>query len=115
MQETLHMAIELNCEFANFYSAMAYPGSKLYEIAVKERWQLPDEWHGFSQHSYEMLPLPTKHISAQEGLKFRDDAFHTYFGTPAYLEMIERKFGKKVKEHIQVMTRTRLKRKVLEN
>ncbi|MFQ5788246.1 MAG: B12-binding domain-containing radical SAM protein, partial [Thermodesulfobacteriota bacterium] len=27
MRETLNMAIDLNCEFANFYSAMAYPGS----------------------------------------------------------------------------------------
>ena len=26
MQETLDLALELNCEFANFYSAMAYPG-----------------------------------------------------------------------------------------
>lgn len=115
MQETLDMAVELNCEFANFYSAMAYPGSKLYEIAVKERWKLPDEWYGFSQHSYETLPLPTKYVSAEESLKFRDNAFHTYFGAPAYLEMIERKFGKTVREHIQEMTRTRLKRKALEN
>jgi radical SAM superfamily enzyme YgiQ (UPF0313 family) len=115
MQETLDMAVELNCEFANFYSAMAYPGSKLYEIAVKERWKLPDEWHGFSQLSYETLPLPTKYISAQESLKFRDDAFHKYFGTPLYLEMIERKFGRTVREHMQEMTRTRLKRKALEN
>ena len=27
MQETLDLALELNCEFANFYCAMAYPGS----------------------------------------------------------------------------------------
>ena len=26
MQETLDLALDLNCEFANFYSAMAYPG-----------------------------------------------------------------------------------------
>ena len=31
MQATLDLALELNCEFANFYSAMAYPGSPLYE------------------------------------------------------------------------------------
>lgn len=32
MQEILDLAIETNCEFANFYSAMAYPGSKLYNL-----------------------------------------------------------------------------------
>lgn len=114
MQETLDMAMELNCEFVNFYCAMAYPGSKLYDIAIDEKWQLPNSWHAFSQHSYETLPLPTKHISAKEVLAFRDEAFHKYFGNPKYLYMIEKKFGKKIKEHIQEMTKTRLKRKILE-
>lgn len=27
MQETLDLALELNCEFVNFYTVMAYPGS----------------------------------------------------------------------------------------
>jgi radical SAM superfamily enzyme YgiQ (UPF0313 family) len=114
MGETLQLEIDLNCEFVNFYCTMAYPGSKLYDIAVKEGWDLPQEWHGFSQHSYEMLPLPTKHISAKEVLKFRDDAFHAYFENPNYLNMIEEKFGIKVREHVQEMTKTRLKRKLLE-
>lgn len=115
MRKTLDMAMELNSEWANFYCAMAYPGSELYGIAIKEGWKLPKEWHGFSQHSYEMLPLPTKHITAKEVLQFRDDAFHKYFENPSYLAMVEKKFGMQVKEHIQKMTKTRLKRKLLEN
>ncbi|MBT3878894.1 MAG: radical SAM protein [Candidatus Scalindua sp.] len=114
MKETLDMAIDLNCEFANFYSAMAYPGSKLYDIAVKEGWELPREWHGYSQHSYETLPLSTNYLSAREVLKFRDDAFHKYFENQKYLSMIENKFGNKVKEYVQEMTKTRLKRKILD-
>lgn len=113
MQETLDLAMELNCEFGNFYCAMAYPGSKLYEIAVKENWELPKEWHGFSQHSYEMQPLPTKHISAREVVKFRDDAFHIYNENPKYLDMLEKTFGKAVRDHVVNMTKTRLKRKIL--
>ena len=115
MKETLDVAMEINSEWANFYCAMAYPGSKLYDIAVDEGCELPKEWHGFSQHSYEMLPLPTKYLSAREVLKFRDDAFHRYFENPNYLNMIENKFGENVKEHILEMTKTRLKRKLLEN
>lgn len=115
MQETFEMAMNLNCEFVNFYCAMAYPGSRLYEIALREGWKLPKEWHAFSQHSYEMLPLPTKYISAKEVLKFRDDAFHKYFESTDYLTMIEQKFGSHIKEHIQEMTRNRLKRKILEH
>jgi radical SAM superfamily enzyme YgiQ (UPF0313 family) len=113
MRETLDLAKQLNCEFANFYSAMAYPGSKLYEIARRENWVLPQEWHGFSQHSYETCPLPTKHVAAREVLQFRDEAFHEYFAHPLYLNMLEAKFGRKVRDHIQEITQTRLKRKLL--
>ncbi len=113
MQETLDMAMEINSELANFYCAMAYPGSKLYDIAIKEGWELPKEWHGFSQYSYETLPLSTKHISAKEVLQFRDDAFHKYFSNPAYLRMIESKFGRDVRSHIEQMSSEGLKRKLL--
>src|SRR6185436_13898454 len=49
MQRTLDLAIDLNCEFANFYSAMAYPGSALYTQALREGWALPESWSGYSQ------------------------------------------------------------------
>lgn len=113
MQETLDMSLELNCEFANFYSAMAYPGSKLYDMALEAGWKLPESWHGYSQHSYECLPLPTKFVSASDVLNFRDDAFHAYFANPAYLGMVEEKFGLPVRKHIERITTSRLKRKLL--
>jgi radical SAM superfamily enzyme YgiQ (UPF0313 family) len=115
MQETLDMAMELNCEYANFYCAMAYPGSKLYDIAVESGWQLPESWHSYSQHAYECLPLPTKYISASKVLKFRDDAFHAYFANPGYLGLIEARFGRNVREHVERITSKRLRRKILEN
>jgi anaerobic magnesium-protoporphyrin IX monomethyl ester cyclase len=115
MRQTLDLAKELNCEFANFYCAMAYPGSKLYETAIKEGWTLPESWHGFSQHSYEMQPLPSRYISAVDVLRFRDEAFHEYFENPLYLTMIEERFGLPVREHVEEMTKTRIRRKLLEN
>jgi radical SAM superfamily enzyme YgiQ (UPF0313 family) len=114
MQETLDMAVMLQCEFANFYCAMAYPGSKLYETAVKKGLELPGSWHGFSQHSYETLPLPTKYLAARDVLRFRDDAFHKYFENANYQGLIEMKFGRQVRQHIQEVTKTRLKRQLLE-
>ena len=113
MQDTLDMSIDLNCEFANFYSAMAYPGSKLYLDALKEDWQLPETYVGYSQHSYETTPLPTKHISAAEVLKFRDEAFLKYYKNSEYLDMIENKFGESTRLGIEEMTRIKLKRKIL--
>ncbi|ADG94586.1 Radical SAM domain protein [Arcobacter nitrofigilis DSM 7299] len=115
MQETLDMAKELNCEFANFYCAMAYPGSPLYNIALKESLELPDVWHGYSQHSYVMQPLPSKYVTAKEIVKFRDEAFHEYFESSTYLNMLENKFGVDVKKHMVEITQTRLKRKILDD
>ena len=114
MQETLEMAIELNCEFSNMYCAMAYPGSQLHQTALEEGWQLPDVWHGYSQHSYVMQPLPSKVMAAKEIVQFRDNAFHQYFESDRYLSMLEEKFGLDVKLHMQEITQSRLKRKILE-
>ncbi|HEY44603.1 MAG TPA: radical SAM protein, partial [Anaerolineae bacterium] len=79
MGKTLELAMEINAEWANFYSAMAYPGSQLYRLAIKEGWSLPETWQGYSQYSYETRPLPTKHLSETEVLRFRDYAFQLYF------------------------------------
>ncbi|HPK53874.1 MAG TPA: radical SAM protein, partial [Smithellaceae bacterium] len=41
MRDTFNLAKELNCEYANFYVAMAYPGSMLYQEAISKGWKLP--------------------------------------------------------------------------
>lgn len=115
MNETLDLAIEANCEFANFYCAMAYPGSKLYSMALQNGWRLPKSWIGYSQHSYETTPLPSKVLPASEILKFRDDAFHQYFNNPRYLNMIKTRFGQQVHDHVLEMTKIKLKRKLIED
>jgi radical SAM superfamily enzyme YgiQ (UPF0313 family) len=114
MQQTLALALEANCEFANFYSAMAYPGSKLYTLAIEEGRKLPDKWIGYSQHSYEAFPLQTDALSNAEVLRFRDEAFIRYFTDESYLALVRRKFGEGVVSHIRDMTGIRLKRKLLE-
>jgi len=113
MQETLELALEANCEFANFYCAMAYPGSKLYKMALEQNWELPASWIGYSQHSYETLPLRTETLTSAQVLKFRDEAFVKYFTNPAYLAGVQNKFGGAVVQHLQDMTKIRLKRKIL--
>lgn len=111
MTATLELAIELNCEFANFYCTMAYPGSHLYNLAIQEGWALPEKWSSYSQHSVDALPLPTKYVSAAEVLRFRDQAFQIYFSGPRYLDMVKRKFGPETIHDIELMTAHRLERR----
>jgi anaerobic magnesium-protoporphyrin IX monomethyl ester cyclase len=113
MQETLDLALELNCEHANFYAATALPGSPLYEFARSRRWDLPETYEEFAFLSYESKPLPTKHLSAREVLKFRDDAWHQYFTNPAYLSLVGEKFGVEAREGVERMSQVKLKRRLL--
>jgi radical SAM superfamily enzyme YgiQ (UPF0313 family) len=114
MQMTLDLAMEMNTEEANFYSAMAYPGSPLYGIAKKEGWKLPSSYEGFSQHSYGGQPLPTKHLTAEQVLAFRDEAWMKYHTSPKFLELIKRKFGATAVDETVKSTAIKLKRKILE-
>ncbi len=113
MTATLDLATDLNCEFANFYSAMAYPGSPLYALAVRQGVPLPERWTGYSQHARDCLPLPTRYVPARDVLRFRDAAFLSYYTSPRYLEMIGRRFGAGTVAHINQMTGYRLERDLL--
>jgi len=111
MTETLKLMLDINAEWANIYSAMAYPGSALYETAVQKGWPLPDSWQGYSQYAYETLPLPTEHLTSGEVLSFRDYAFNIYYENPRYLNKIKRLFGTETVHHLRKMTEHKLQRK----
>lgn len=116
MKETLSLALELNTEWANFYSAMAYPGSFLHQNAIAKGTMLPESeggpgWIGYSQHAFETLPLPTDVLSSGEVLAFRDKAFDIYFKNPNYISMMKRKYGQDVIDHITFMLSHKLTRK----
>lgn len=110
MQETLNMAKAWNFEWVNFYCNMAYPGSKLYDEAVQKGIKLPENWIDYGQYSEGFLPLPTKYVSAEEVLRFRDEAFEDYFRNTRYRWLIRRQFGDQAVNHIDQMLMHKLKR-----
>ena len=111
MQETLTLAKSLNLDFANFYSCMPYPGSKLFDETKPE--DLPDNWSGYSQHSFDTTPLPTAILSSADVLRFRDRAFIEFNTDSAYLERIKNKFGFSAANQIKNMTAYNLPRKLV--
>ena len=114
MQGTLDLAIEMNTEMANFYSAMAYPGSPLYGIAKKEGWRLPSSYTGYSQHSIYTQPLPTKYLTSEQVLAFRDEAWMKYHTNPKFLTLLKEKFGQVAVDQTLKSTQIKLRRKILE-
>ena len=114
MQKTLDLSIELCTSGWNAYAAMALPGSFLYKKSLENNYELPTTYEGFSFHSYETVPLSTKHLKAFEILNFRDNAFHKYHSNANFLNRIENKFGLNAKENILNSLQIKLKRKIIE-
>ncbi|HEC69180.1 MAG TPA: radical SAM protein [Candidatus Omnitrophica bacterium] len=115
MSQTLELAKELNLEYVNFYTAMAYPGSQLYLESVENKLPLPSDWAGYSQLGAESFPLSTKYLSNIEVLRFRDQAFSEYYNRDEYFSMIEEKFGPQVVEHIKDMLKYKIRRSLLQD
>jgi len=113
MQKTLDLGLELNTIAWNGYAAMALPGSALYKDAVDQGHSLPDSYIGYSFHSYETLPLPTRNISAADVLRFRDQAFQVYHSSEKFQARVRAKYGDQAVQNIKQMAKVRLKRKLL--
>lgn len=114
MRQTLDLALELNTETANMYPCQALPGSPLYYTAQANGWKLPDDYAGYAFLSYESQPLPTKHLTSAQVLQFRDAAWQEYFTNPAYLQLVESKFGTQERANVEAMTKIPLRRKLFE-
>ena len=93
---------------------MAYPGSPLHGIARREGWKLPSTYEGYSQHSYEAQPLPTKYLTPEQVLAFRDEAWMKYHTNPKFLGLLKQKFGPTAVDETVKSTGIKLKRKILE-
>ena len=83
-------------EMINLYPLFNLPGTSLYDN--KET-----DWSKYQLYSNRCSPASTKYLTSSEILKWRDMAFNKYMGSPAYLSMLERKFGLETKEHINRM------------
>lgn len=112
MQQTLDLALELNTEMINILPCQALPGTRLYYDA-KAKGVLPETLEGYGFLSYESTPLPTKFLTSAEILRFRDNAWNTYFSYPPFLDLIERKFGLLARKNIEELNKIKLKRKLL--
>ena len=115
IQNTFNLSLKLNTLGWNTYAAMALPGSQLYKEAVEKKIKLPENYEGYSFHSYNTQPLPNENLRADEILKIRDEKFIEYHSNVAFLNNIEKKFGKIARKNIEDMTKVRLKRKIIED
>jgi len=113
MQATLDFALENLTDMANFYCAMAYPGSPLYNQVRAQGIALPKTYSGYSQHAYDTLNMANGTLSAAEILRFRDSAWQKYHTDPRYLAWMESQFGANARADLERTTKIQLKRQLL--
>ena len=114
MKKTYALSKKLCTVGWNAYPSMALPGSQLYYEAKKSNAKLPDDYEGYSFHSYNTQPLSTTKLSASEILEFRDNCFTDYHQDKNFLEKIKSKFGIEAVNNINKMKKIKLKRKIIE-
>ena len=100
MQATFDLAQELNTEYINLFVCMAYPGTKLYEIAKQKGYPLPERWGQYGFFAPDAVPMRTETLTPKDILTFRDKAFKEYFSSGHYQGMIKKTFGQRTVDFI---------------
>ena len=112
MKKTFDLSLELCTSGWNTYAAMALPGSQLYKRAVQNNSKLPENYEGYSFHSYETQPLPTDELTPEQILKFRDEAYIKYHTYEPFLNKVRETYGEVAVNNILDNVKLKLKRKI---
>jgi len=79
IEQTIRFAIELDLDFAQFYCAVPFPGSKLCAQVRQKGWINTDDWSRFEQN---FSVLDTPQLKAEEVMRLRRLAFRRYYLRP---------------------------------
>ncbi len=80
LEETIVFAGKLKLDLAQFYCAVPFPGSRLYERALKEGWINPPDFSNFNQNT-PLLNLPA--LPAGVVSRYRARAYRRFYTSPA--------------------------------
>ncbi len=80
LEMTIAYAAQLKLDLAQFYCAVPFPGSSLYERALKERWINPPDFSNFNQNT-PLLNLPG--LPADVVSRYRARAYRRFYTRPA--------------------------------
>jgi len=82
INQTIDYAVELNPDFANFYPAVPYPGTALYDKVVKDGMLVEEDW---TRMEYSYYLLRGNGLDQQVVMDAINRAKRRFFMRPAYL------------------------------
>jgi radical SAM superfamily enzyme YgiQ (UPF0313 family) len=80
LQETIALSCSLPLDFAQFYCAVPFPGSPLYQEAREKGWLSSEGWDRFEQN---FSVLNTAELSADEVMAWRRRAYRRFYSRPS--------------------------------
>lgn len=88
MRQTIEFAKFLRLDYAQFYCAVAFPGSKLYDSCVKNGWIDNSDWRYFEQ-SFSVLTTPQ--LSSHQVMEARERAYREFYRQPYLVANVVKK------------------------
>jgi radical SAM superfamily enzyme YgiQ (UPF0313 family) len=79
MQETIDFAKYLKLDYTQFYCAVPFPGSRLYEECLENGWLDETDWSYYEQN---VSIITTPHLSADRVVAARERAYREYYRQP---------------------------------
>jgi radical SAM superfamily enzyme YgiQ (UPF0313 family) len=85
MDQTIEYAIELDPDFANFYPAVPYPGTALYDKCIRESLLPPDAKDDWSKMEYSYYVLRGNGLDEHVVMNAINRAKRRFFLRPGYI------------------------------
>ncbi|MFH1898637.1 MAG: radical SAM protein [Candidatus Desantisbacteria bacterium] len=91
IKQTIDFTIELDLDFVQFYCAVPFPGSKMYEQACHNHWINTTNWSMFEQN-ISVLDYP--HLTASEIMNLRRRAYRKFYLRPRMILKVWKRLKK---------------------
>jgi radical SAM superfamily enzyme YgiQ (UPF0313 family) len=78
--ETIELARSLPLDFAQFYCAVPFPGSRLFKMAGEQGWLDDQPWERFEQN---FCVLSTPELSSEKVMELRRRAYRRFYSRPS--------------------------------
>ncbi len=91
IKQTIEFTIELDLDFVQFYCAVPFPGSEMYEQACHNHWINTTDWSRFEQN-FSILDYP--HLSAKEIMNLRRLSYRKFYLRPRMIFKVWKRLKK---------------------
>ncbi|MDI6782112.1 MAG: radical SAM protein, partial [bacterium] len=106
IKQTIKFTIDLDLDFVQFYCAVPFPGSRMYEQACHNHWINTTDWSRFEQN-FSCVDYP--HLTAKEIMNLRRLAYRRFYLRPGMFL----KVWKRLKKSSDIMTFFRMLREFI--